>query len=202
MQINQLFPIPIGFFDLGRDCTPQELEFIHSLSQKPNMGNTTSENNYLLRCPEMSSLQKFFNNSAAEYFKEIYSPKYDVEIYVTQCWANYTKSLQYHHKHRHPNSFLSGVFYVDTDSSLDRIYFGNDRLTSNTIKITTENWNLYNSESWWFEAVKNRLIMFPSSLEHWVDAAQRDDRTRVSLSFNTFLKGTIGDNSQLTELII
>jgi hypothetical protein len=43
--------------------------------------------------------------------------------------------------------------------------------------------------------------MFPSSTTHQVDT-KKGTNTRVSLAFNTFYKGTIGSNSNLTELIL
>jgi hypothetical protein len=41
--------------------------------------------------------------------------------------------------------------------------------------------------------------MFPSSLTHGVENVVADD-TRVSLAFNSFIKGTFGDKESLTEL--
>jgi hypothetical protein len=41
--------------------------------------------------------------------------------------------------------------------------------------------------------------MFPSSTTHQVDV-KKGKNTRISLAFNTFIKGTLGDNFSLTEL--
>ena len=46
-----------------------------------------------------------------------------------------------------------------------------------------------------------QLVMFPSSTIHQVET-KKGTNTRVSLAFNTFYKGIIGSNSNLTELII
>ena len=43
--------------------------------------------------------------------------------------------------------------------------------------------------------------MFPSSTTHKVEV-KKGSNTRISLSFNTFYKGTIGSNKSLTELIL
>ena len=43
------------------------------------------------------------------------------------------------------------------------------------------------------------IVLFPSSLTHMVETKEGDN-TRVSLAFNVFIKGTIGNNKQLTEL--
>ena len=43
--------------------------------------------------------------------------------------------------------------------------------------------------------------MFPSSTTHQVETKQGDN-TRISLAFNTFYKGSVGSNKNLTELIL
>ena len=43
--------------------------------------------------------------------------------------------------------------------------------------------------------------MFPSSLTHMVETKEGNN-TRISLAFNVFIKGKIGNNKQLTELIL
>ena len=132
-----------------------------------------------------------------EYFKTVHEPKDDVSLYITQSWANYTDPGQYHHKHAHPNSFISGVFYPQADRSVDKIYFyksGYER-----IKVAPQNWNHWNSESWWFEVGAGDLILFPSNLEHMVETKVGNE-TRVSIAFNTFLKGHIGVDESLTGL--
>ena len=70
-----------------------------------------------------------------------------------------------------------------------------------TIKPEIKNFNIWNSETWWFSVKTGDIIMFPSSLNHMVETKQGDN-TRISLAFNVFIKGTIGDNKQLTELIL
>jgi uncharacterized protein (TIGR02466 family) len=198
MQLHNLFPTAVGMFDLGREFSAEETEFFLGLEQKPNLGNTSSQNTKVLSSDPMASIKEFVEASVAEYLGSVYAPKNEVGMRVTQSWCNYTKPGQFHHKHEHPNSFISGVLYLQSGPS-DRIYFYKNGYQQ--IKLPTENWNLYNSESWWFEATKGRLILFPSSLTHMVEAVKGDD-TRVSLSFNTFPVGHVGDDQALTGLYL
>jgi len=133
----------------------------------------------------------------SDYLKEIYAPKNDVTLRFTQSWANYTEPGQYHHKHEHPNSFLSGVLYINADPTKDKIYFYKNGYQQ--IKLPTENFNLYNSDSWWFEVATCDLLLFPSSLTHMVETT-KSDQTRISISFNTFPKGYVGGDLDLTGL--
>ena len=198
MNMHNLFPTPVGMFDLGREFTEAEMAFILGLPQHDNMGNTTSDDNEVLKREPMAELNKFMEASVQEYLTAVYAPKNGTKMRITQSWCNYTKPGQFHHKHAHPNSFISGVFYLQTTAQ-DKIYFYRDGYQQ--IKMPTDNWNVYNSESWWFEATKGRLILFPSSLTHMVETVKGDD-TRISMSFNTFPVGHVGDDRSLTGLYL
>lgn len=199
MQIQPLFPTPIGFFTLDRGLSAIESKYIRELPQRANMGNTSSEDNYILERRQLKTLKTFMLDSVKQYLARVYSPKYSMDLRITQSWANYTNKGQFHHKHEHPNSFVSGVFYVETDPEQDRIYFY--RSGYQQIKLPTENWNEFNSESWWFAAEPCKLILFPSHLTHMVETKQGEN-TRISISFNTFPVGTVGSNQELTELLL
>ena len=200
MQLHNLFPTPVGFFDLERDLTEQELKFINSLETRRNMGNTTSTDNYVLENKSLNKLRKFFEDSVTEFFAITHNPKNAVKLRITQSWVNFTNSGEYHHKHAHPNSLISGVFYIQSDNQKDRIFFYKDQYYQ--LKFEPKEFNYYNSESWWFEAIQGRLILFPSSLTHMVETLAPESATRISLSFNTFPAGHLGVNVDLTELIL
>jgi uncharacterized protein (TIGR02466 family) len=199
MPIHNLFPTPVGMYKLDRDLTEKELGFIKNQETRPNMGNATSVNNTILRHKAMTKLRDFIESSVSEYFKTIYNPKHQVSLRVTQSWTNYTEPGQWHHKHAHPNSFVSGVFYPQANKETDKIYFY--RGGFDMVKLPPENYNSWNSESWWFDVGTGDLILFPSSLEHMVETVQ-GDQTRISLSFNTFPVGNIGEEVSLTGLKI
>jgi len=197
MNINNLFPTAVGFSKLGRDLTEEELLFIREQVRHPNEGNTTSDNRKILNSLEMTEIRDFIEDAMLDYFKLVYAPKFDVTPYITQSWANFTEPGQYHHKHSHPNSIISGVFYPQADRELDKIYFYKDGYER--IKLTADEYNPYNSESWWYETGAGDLIIFPSNLTHMVQTKQGEG-TRISISFNTFLKGYIGSDESLTGL--
>lgn len=197
MAIHNLFPVPVGIYKLDRDLTTKELSFFKNQETRPNMGNTTSVNNTLLKAKELTKLREWIETSLSDYFANIYNPKHLVNLKITQSWTNYTEKGQYHHKHSHPNSFVSGVFYIQADRSEDKIYFYKDKYEQ--IKFPPKEWNVWNSESWWFEAGAGDLILFPSSLTHMVETV-RHEQTRISMSFNTFPVGIVGEEMDLTGL--
>jgi uncharacterized protein (TIGR02466 family) len=197
MNIDNLFPTAVGFSKLGRDLTEQELLFIKEQTRHANEGNTTSDNRKLLKSVEMAEIRKFIEDAMLDYFKSVYAPKNDVTPYITQSWANFTEKGQFHHKHAHPNSIISGVFYPQADRKTDKIFFYKEEYEQ--IKIPAAEYNPHNSESWWYETGAGDLIIFPSSLTHMVQTKQGDG-TRISISFNTFVKGYIGSDENLTGL--
>ena len=199
MVINNLFPTPVGSFELGRDLSKLEQKFLFNLETRPNMGNVTSTNNYVLRDNRLSSLRLFLNNSLQEYFQATMSPQDNVKLEITQSWINYTKTGQYHHKHAHPNSVISGVFYIQASKEIDKLFFYNESYQQ--IKIVPKEFHVYNSESWWLPVETGQLLLFPSSLTHMVATTSGED-DRISMSFNTFYKGKLGDEVALTGLTL
>ena len=69
------------------------------------------------------------------------------------------------------------------------------------IQPNIDKYNVWNSDTWWFTVETGMLLMFPSSTTHQVQI-KKGNNTRISLAFNTFYKGSIGSNSNLTELIL
>lgn len=197
MITHHLFPTPVSSFTLGRDLTGEESEFLLKQEQKLNQGNTTSANRKLLEDPKLAALRGFIDESLNAYFKTIYSPKQDVKLRITQSWSNYTKPGQHHHKHAHPNSLISGVFYVQANKESDKIYFYRDGYQQ--IKLPVDQWNAFNSESWWLPVETGQLLLFPSHFTHMVETVKGEEE-RVSLAFNTFPAGHIGDDDALTGL--
>ena len=200
--INGIFPTPIYMSKLGRELNKKELTFVEKskLDFYKNDGNITSNDNYILNQKVFSSLKEDLYLRVEDYFKKVLSYTDVTTPYITQSWLNYTETNQYHHKHEHPNSLVSGVFYVNCHEEFDKIkFFKKDAYQ--TIKPETKDWNLYNSETWWFTVKTGDIILFPSSLTHMVETKEGDN-TRISLAFNVFIKGTIGNNKNLTELIL
>jgi uncharacterized protein (TIGR02466 family) len=200
-NINGIFPTPVYISKLNRTLTPLELKFVEKSKKNfiNNEGNITSSNNYILNEKPFLNLKKELDLRVKDYFEKVISPVDTVIPYITQSWLNYTETNQYHHKHSHPNSLVSGVFYINCHEELDKIKFFND--TYKTIKPEIKTWNLYNSESWWFSVKTGDVILFPSSLTHMVETKEGTN-TRISLAFNVFVKGTIGINDKLNELIL
>ena len=197
MNLNNIFPTPVAWFNNDSGINKLQKKYLTSLKRKNNVGNEISLDRNVLESKELKVLKNWIVNNINMYFEEIYKPKSKVELYITQSWCNYTKENQHHHKHRHPNSFISGVYYIDVNEQKDTITFFNDIYKQ--LNIEASEYNLYNSTSWFFKLKNNSLVLFPSSLEHMVESVTSKTE-RVSLSFNTFLKGYLGQDESATGL--
>ena len=198
-NIIGIFPTPIYSSKLNRPLSEEELSFIDKTKEDVflNEGNTTSNDNNVLENIVFKNLKDDLYLRVKDYFDKIISSSNNITPYITQSWLNYTETNQYHHKHTHSNSLVSGVFYINCQEEYDRIKFFNEKYKA--IVLDVENYNLYNSETWWLPVKTGDIILFPSSLTHMVETKQGNN-TRISLAFNVFVKGNIGNEKNLTYL--
>ena len=61
------------------------------------------------------------------------------------------------------------------------------------------NYNHFNSSYFTLPMNEGELILFPSNLQHSVPQNESDEE-RISLSFNTWAKGNLGNEKDLTYL--
>ena len=201
MQLTQLFPYALGISNIERQLTSAEKIEIEDKSRdvRKNHGNYTTVNTQILDLPEFANLKKDIEAKVVEYFKQVYDPEGSVQPVITLSWLNYTEKLGFHHKHNHPNSLISGVFYINTDPNSDQIQFYDSRY--DPLEIVTKTQNKYNSKVWHIPVKSNDLILFPSQIEHGVPPVEHDF-LRISLAFNVWVKGTIGTDERLTTLVL
>ena len=202
MIIDKLFPEPVYASKLDRALTEKELKTITEYRKKTtsNAGNTTSSENYVLENKALNNLKKDLHTKVMDYFDKVICTDNLMTPYITQSWINYTKSDQFHHKHNHSNSLVSGIFYVSADKKVDSITFSKVSL-HDQIKLNITKYNIFNSSSCTFPVETGNILLFRSSLVHGV-GKKKGNNIRISLSFNVFIKGTVGDKNGLTELIL
>ena len=203
MIMDQLFAEPVGRFNLDRQLTDGELILMEDKLKdlRPNKTNKTTKDTYVLDSLELADLKSFFLNALNEYTMAVYEKQMPLgciqsplNLRITQSWLNLTHRNESHHKHFHPNSFISGVFYVKSTQS-DKIYFDKNSNIGG-LGVDIEVFNKWNSTSWWLPATQGTLLLFHSNLMHHVAPTQSEQR--VSLSFNTFFDGDFGSHDNLS----
>lgn len=102
---------------------------------------------------------------------------------ITGCWATVLAKGAAHKAHTHPNNFLSGVYYVRTRPGTDTINFHDPRNQTAVIRPPVAELTAENTDQVVVKVTNGTLLMFPSYLEHSVDANASEDE-RISISFN------------------
>ncbi|NMG42625.1 hypothetical protein GPA22_02605 [Aromatoleum toluvorans] len=104
-------------------------------------------------------------------------------VEITGCWANILAPGAAHAMHMHPNNFLSGVYYLRTSPGADTINFHDPRPQTALIRPPVVELTAENTDQVVVSVTNGTLLMFPSYLQHSVDA-NGSEHERVSLSFN------------------
>ena len=133
-------------------------------------------------------LNYLFNEilKAANDYREVISYKYPLQIDI--AWININGYKDYNIQHAHPNSVLSGAYYLTSNNS--NIVFINpscDVMDYQWERDTIKEYNEYNSKNWTLNPPANNLLLFPGWLNHRVDP-NLNKKNRISISFN-LIKG-------------
>lgn len=102
---------------------------------------------------------------------------------LTGCWANMNVAGTTHKIHSHPNNFLSGVYYVQTAEGSDTINFHDPRVQTGIIRPPVTELSAENTDQVVVRVKSGMFLLFPSWLQHSVDANQ-SPQARISVSFN------------------
>lgn len=200
--IYPLFPYPLMICGRKYEFSDAERKFISELEMTDNIGNQMSKNDRVLDSEELSDLKQFIDQQIINFKKNLLKIKDENEIYITQSWVNNSSTSQFHPKHKHPNSVISGVMFLDEndDRSMPPIMF-HRTLEMFPLSFSFDELNEFNASAREFDPEKGMLMLFPSLVEHDV-GRNTSDRMRRSLSFNTFVRGTVGGKEQLAEVNI
>jgi len=202
--IEPIFPCPIYMAKRDTVLDSIEKKEIENIIEGPhlqNVSNIFSQDSYIFN-GKLKNIKQFCEEQLKIYVKEVINPKEELDFYITQSWLNITKPGEFHHEHCHSNSIISGVFYISTVED-DRITFGDPNVKVKEIrKIPPEAYTMYNATTWVFPAINDGLILFPSWLDHQVEPNKKATTDRISISFNTYVRGTLGNRNDMTELIL
>lgn len=155
--------------------------------QKVDVATTNDNLHTDIKFKELASL---IDTEAKAYFNlELGLDENDLEL--SCMWANVQASGCRHHVHLHPNSFYSGVIYLNvppTDSS-GTLFFIDPRHAKLMQHADFKKPNTFLDRSYGFTPITGNMILFPSWLEHGTEKFySAEGKFRVSLSFNYSLK--------------
>ena len=192
VEINDLFPIPVGDVYVRDEKLIKELvdEIYAEMERDPegtklsNRGGWQSNNSSPIG-PVTQSLREILLPTVKEYYYKCFRSKSAENLRITGLWANVNPKGTYNTQHIHPGSQVSGVLYLKVPDNCAKLDFHNPARESKMQLVgeSYEEYNNYNSDTFWFGPVIGRLILFPSHLPHSVEISESDD-DRVSIAFN------------------
>ena len=195
-ELLSVFPTPVQIYKYENSIEKElkHIEGVEWISQKSN-GNFKTKDSYLTKHESLKNITSFFKECIDDFTKNIYQS--EQRLVITQCWGNKNPKGSKHHEHVHPNSIVSGVFYLRQDPKLPPILFS--KSNQDGMKLDPKQYNILNSETFILPCTAGELILFPSNLKHSVPINMGDEE-RISLSFNTFSIDVLGNEDSLTHL--
>ena len=198
MSTAMIFGYPLWETNETYQLTQDEINFISGLERLDGNQNCQSLDGYIFDHPELSKIKEFCQNEINHYFHNLMSVDEQTEIYITQSWANYNKKGAGHRVHRHTNSILSAVFYVTSNNEPITLTRPDD-WDMFLLKFNYKEYNEFNTERCSVYPDSGKMIIFPSTLKHFVTPNQ-EETERISIAMNTFVKGALGDDLDRTGL--
>ena len=162
-----------------------------------NIGNLMGDDQYVLDRPEMTNIRTIVQNELDNYLKKVYSPKNNLTIEITQSWLSWLDPGQYFHEHQHQNSLVSGCLYINANRNYDAIIFHKKEFQQ--IYIPAGSDNQWNTTMATCPVNTGDIVLFPSKITHSV-APTRNNYTRTTLAFNSFVRGEIREGRHLLDL--
>jgi uncharacterized protein (TIGR02466 family) len=135
----------------------------------------------LHRLDEFRDLVSSIDNAAKSVLRFL-RITYDA-VEISGCWATVLAQGAAHKPHHHPNNFLSGVYYVRTRPGADSINFDDPRNQTGIIRPPVAELTAENTDQVVVRVKDGTLLIFPSYLQHSVDANTSGEE-RISISFN------------------
>ena len=118
-------------------------------------------------------------NSAQRYAFELgYRGKAISNIKVSSMWSNLSREGDSLSQHNHPNSFLSGAYYIEAPPESKIVFFD----TPFSMLPEPQTYNDLSYKNYYFECLPNRLLLFKSDLVHSTPPQPKGQK--IVISFN------------------
>ncbi|WP_128892922.1 TIGR02466 family protein [Erythrobacter sp. HKB08] len=198
-DVKPLFAEPYFKTNIADAITPKQEKLIKALPMLDNQVNRISEELYLFERPEMASIKKAVQEALDTFAREVMGISQRLE--VTQSWSLMNPPGVGMHGHTHSNSLVSGsLYYTDLPNPPGSMIFErHNGYRQLEIAVNGEKQNIYNAPRNAVVPTKGDLVLFSSSLQHYVET-NTSQQNRHSIAFNTFVRGKIGSFRDVSEL--
>jgi uncharacterized protein (TIGR02466 family) len=191
MNKLEILPQTVFVFEAEPELLENSKHLVEQLRFRRNARNQVQEKS-LEREAAFSPLKQWFNDCLSQVQREVDYCNCG-PIVVSQMWANRSDPGEWHHPHIHPNSVISGVFYL-TNSQASTWFSIPDIWgpMPTYLSLRPRDDELQYHTCYKHQTAPGQLIMFPSTLTHSVNEHSGFDEPRYSIAFNSFPTDFIG----------
>ena len=194
--IYPLFSLPLMAMSLDIDNN-KLLKHIKNISYKSNPNSDKcylSKSVKILDDKKLKKEKETFLKAIKEYLKLL---GYTHGFKILNSWSTKVKQNYQSQPHVHTNTWISGVYYTQDNSS---IRFIKNWANSSFFNLEFNNSiNIYSATRWDLKVKKNTLLIFPSELQHKIqkNTLKYD---RYSIAFNVLPIGSFnkGQDNEIT----
>lgn len=205
VELHPLFPPAFGYANNRNLVTPELVDALSRVHRSDNTFNGVSTNNRLFANqdlkPILSAVENFVMEQLRDYYHLALGVIFDNDIckpVITQSWLTFTRRGEKMHGHRHPNSLVSGVFYINAVDTLDQLIFTKETPYRN-FDWKPSPTSQYSGTEYIIPVQTGDLLLFESGVHHHFNEVEHDQE-RISLAFNTWLSGSFGSEPGLTHI--
>jgi uncharacterized protein (TIGR02466 family) len=191
-MIVELFPtsVYVDSFSL----TEEEKEYISTIPIFRNIDDEAwVSDNYLHKQPQFETILNKIQQHVECYAYDEMKLSKEYTLHCHGAWLNKNDKGDKTSKHHHSNSFISGVYYLDVNSTEQggiSFYDDNDGPFGRFFTLLRYSEITHrNSHIAKIESITDRILLFPSILKHSVDI-NRANNSRFSLAFDYMIGGT------------
>lgn len=216
MPIETWFPTSIYYEDLLPDEEVRNgmISYVdsfyeknkHKINTSDHVGNMTGDvnNDFLIHNdPNFYWLNQKIANACKVYLDSLGVNSSNFSLYVQKSWPVICLSGGGSvSQHKHKNSILSAVFYLQSENNgTGKIVFYTPNNILDCIVPKSSTANNLSFESCSYSPVENRLLVFPSNLEHSVEN-YKSTYNRYSLSYDIMLTANEDFEEDIESLIV
>lgn len=150
--------------------------------EKSNVGGYQSSSDFYNGENFVEYLDKIFYE--LDYFKQLFKV---TAFKLKNAWININHPGCYNRSHLHPESEISGVWWIKIPESSGVLQFESPFEYTQHRLINSYNENIRTStnmyDSFYLQPIEGTIALFPSDLRHFVDV-NKSKEDRISIAFN------------------
>jgi uncharacterized protein (TIGR02466 family) len=208
-QIKDLFPTRVGFFertdisdhelilDAIKDAEKEKLEIVSNSDDKHVLDFIQTDTGFDEKIS--IKLKNFVKDCVYNYAIGCnYSIQYE-DLYIADCWANYSKgTVTTHTPHIHSNSLFSVVYYLSAPKGSGSLYFMHPNMQVNSLEPDPRAMGVENSSEFAIEPNEGLCVVFKSNTIHGTSANSIEYGHRANIAF-TFNVKNLGKRSIMSH---